>query len=264
MKRELGRQEMQMLAYLQMRGKQTVRTGELTNPLKLSSEQEQELFRRMERGGLITRVRKGLYLVPLKLPLGGAWTPDETLVINTLIEDRQGRFQITGPNAFNRYGFSDQIPTRLYAYNNRISGDRSVGNVNLTLIKVADERLGDTEVIKTPEGQIATYSSRKRALIDAVYDWARFNTLPQAYQWLQKELKSNSVRASEIVETTLRFGDIGTLRRIGVLLEQNGIREDLLKKIERKLKPSSSYIPWIPTRPKRGKTSKRWGVIINE
>ncbi len=162
---------MQMLAFLQLRGKQTVRTGELIRPLRLSREQEKELFRRMERGGLITRVRPGLYLVPLKLPLGGLWNPDETLAINTLMDDRKARYQITGPNAFNRYGFTDQIPNRVYAYNNKISGERTIGSVNLTLIKVAGERLGDTELVKTPEGQAAVYSSRARSLIDAVYDW---------------------------------------------------------------------------------------------
>ena len=39
MKRRLGRQETQMLAYLQMRQKGTVRTGELTGPLGLTREQ---------------------------------------------------------------------------------------------------------------------------------------------------------------------------------------------------------------------------------
>ena len=57
-----------MLAYLQMRKRQTVKTGELTEPLQLSREQERELFRRMMRGGLIARVRPGFYLVPERLP----------------------------------------------------------------------------------------------------------------------------------------------------------------------------------------------------
>jgi predicted transcriptional regulator of viral defense system len=72
MKMKLGKQEMQMLAYLQMRKCQTVKTGELTDPLQLSREQERELFRRMARGGLIARVRPGFYLVPERLPLGGS------------------------------------------------------------------------------------------------------------------------------------------------------------------------------------------------
>jgi predicted transcriptional regulator of viral defense system len=168
MKQRLGRQEAQMLAYLQMRKQRVVRTGELTVPLRLSRLQERELFRRMARGSLIARVRPGLYLVPSQLPLGGSWTPDEALALSTLLEDQQGRYQICGPNAFNRYGFDEQVPTRVYAYNNRISGERSVGAVALTLIKVADERLGDTDEVRTSDGALAVYSSRGRKLGDAV------------------------------------------------------------------------------------------------
>ncbi len=136
-----------MLAYLQMRGASTVRTGDLTGPLGLTPEQERKLLSRMAGGGLIARVRRGLYLVPSRLPLGGSWSPDAALALATLLEDKQGQYQICGPNAFSRYGFDSQVPTRVYAYNNRLSGDRRIGAVELTLIKVADGRLGDTEQV---------------------------------------------------------------------------------------------------------------------
>jgi hypothetical protein len=155
MKRALGKQETQFLAYAQMRELRAVRTGELVRPLGLTREQERELFRRLARRRLIARVRPGLYLVPKRLPLGGSWSPDEILALNTLIEDRGGRYQICGPNAFNRYGFDEQVPARVYAYNNRISGERSIGSVRLTLIKVADARLGGTEEVATSEGPVA-------------------------------------------------------------------------------------------------------------
>lgn len=74
-----------MLAYFQMRKQRVVRTGDLTGPLRLTRVQERELFRRMARGGLITRVRPGLYLVPPQLPLGGSWSPDEALALSTLL-----------------------------------------------------------------------------------------------------------------------------------------------------------------------------------
>ena len=264
MKTKLGRQETQMLAYLQMRKRCTVRTGELTGPLQLTCDQERELFRRMARGGLIARVRPGLYLAPAQLPLGGSWSPDETLALNTLMEDRRGRYQICGPNAFNRYGFDEQVPTRVYAYNNRISGERTIGAITLTLIKVADERLGDTEEVRTPEGLTAVYSSRVRTLVDGVYDWSRFNSLPRAYAWIRSELAANRVDARELVTVTLRYGDKGTLRRIGTLLEGQRVKEELLRKLERALKPSTSLIPWNPMKPKRGTINRRWGVALNE
>lgn len=265
MKRQLGTMETQFFAYTQMRKLRTVREGSLVNSvLRMKPLQKRKLLSRLSRGGLIARVRKGLYLVPPQLPLGGAWTPDEILALNTLIEDRSGRYQICGPNAFNRYGFDDQIPNRVYAYNNRISGSRSIGAVELSLIEVADERLGGTETFTTPDGETAVYASRVRTLVDAVYDWSRFNSLPRGYDWIRGELKSKRVRAAELVKATLRYGDTGTIRRIGALLEREGVNETLLRKLGRALKPTSGLIPWIPGRPKRGKINRRWSVVFNE
>jgi len=253
-----------MLAYLQMRKQRLVRSGEVAEALSLTRLQERELFRRMARGRLIARVRPGLYLVPPQLPLGGSWSPDEILALSALLETRQGRYQVCGPNAFSRYGFDDQVPTRVYAYNNRISGDRTVGAVALTLIKVADERLGDVEEVATAGGLTATYSSRVRTLVDGVYDWSRFNSLPRAFAWTERELAARRVTAADLVRVTLRYGDVGTIRRIGALLDRMGVEASRLRTLERELKASTSFIAWDPSRPKRGTLDRRWGVVWND
>jgi len=102
MKRSLGPLETQVLAYAQMRQLRTIRSGELAQSLRLSSRQEAEVLSQLFQGGLIARVRRGLYLLPPRLPLGGTWSPDAILALNTLMEDRGARCQICGPNAFNR------------------------------------------------------------------------------------------------------------------------------------------------------------------
>jgi len=247
-----------------LRKLRTVSVGDLTDSLRLTREQEYELLRRMARGGLIARVRPGLYLLPQQLPLGGSWSPDEIRAINTLMGDRKGRYQISGPNAFNRYGFDEQVPNRVVAYNNRISGERRIGTVALTLIKVSDERLGATETFTTTEGETAVYSSRARTLLDAVYDWARFDSLPRAYGWIRQELLAKRVSASELAELTVRYGDMGTIRRMGLVLEREGVRETLLRKLEKEIRPATSLIPWIPRRPKLGAVNRRWGVTEND
>jgi len=180
------------------------------------------------------------------------------------MDDQRGRYQICGPNAFNRYGFDEQVPTRVYAYNNRLSQERTIGSVALSLIKVADNRLGSTEKVKTAEGLIAVYSSRTRTLVDAVYDWSRFNSLPRAYEWIRQELQTQRVDPADLIKDTLRYGDIGTMRRVGTLLEREGIKESLLVKLEKAVSPSTSFIPWIPSKPKRGTSNRRWGVVIND
>jgi len=264
MNRRLGQLETQLFAYVQMRRLRTLATGDLTQSLQISAKQERELFSRLFRSGMIAQVRRGLYLVPERLPLGGKWSPDETLALNTLMEDQEGHYQICGPNAFNRYGFDEQVPTRVYAYNNRISGNRRIGQVALTLIKVANNRLGSTEKVQTAEGLTAVYSSRARTLLDAVYDWARFNSLPQSYQWIRRDLAAKRVTPGDLVSVTLQYGDKGTIRRIGVLLEREAVAAPFLNKLERVLPPTSSTIPWIPTYPKRGTVNRRWGIVINE
>jgi predicted transcriptional regulator of viral defense system len=196
--------------------------------------------------------------------LGGKWSPDEALALNTLMAGKQGRYQICGPNAFNLYGFDEQVPTRVYVYNNRLSGERQIGAVALTLIKVADARLGDTEKIRKPDGEVVVYASRTRALVDAVYDWSRFNGLPRGYEWIRRELTAGRVSAADLTKTTLRYGDTGTIRRIGALLEREKVGDGLLRRLEKALRPTTSLIPWIPTRPKRGTVNRRWGVVLND
>ncbi len=264
MKRELGNLERQLFAYTQMRKLRALRTGDLTGPLRISGAQERELLSRLSKKGMIAQVRRGLYLVPARLPLGGSWSPDEPLALDALMDDRQGIYQICGPNAFNRYGFDDQVPGRVYAYNNRISGERTVGVVALTLIKVADQRLGDTEQVPTEEGPVAVYSSRVRTLVDAVYDWSRFNSLPRGYSWIRAELGAGRIGAKALVAGTLRYGDVGATRRIGALLDREGVEPALLEKLGRSLKPTTGLIPWNPARPKRGTVDRRWGVVWNE
>ena len=180
MNRSIGRLEAQLLAYTQLRGLTTVRTGDLRKPMRLTADQERKLLSRLARAGMIARVWRGLYLVPPRLPLGGKWSPDEGLALTTLMAAHRGRYQICGLNAFNRYGFDEQLPNRVYAYNNRLSGDRNIGSVRLTLIKVADARLGATdEAAGVDGGPPAIYASRARTLVRAVYDWSRFGSLPR-------------------------------------------------------------------------------------
>lgn len=259
----LGALETQLLAYCQMRDRPAVRSEEVTEALGLTPTQTRELVSRLSRRGLIARVRRGLYLVPPRIPPGGRWSPNEFLALETLIRDRAGTYQICGPSAFQRYGFDEQVPNRVYAYNNVISGERKVGSAAFSLIKVDEGRLGDTDTITTPDGVRAVYSSRARTLVDAVYDWSRFGSLPRAYDWIRAELARDGNAAKAIAAAAIQYGNTSTLRRLGKLFELEGLDEALLRKIERELPETTAEIPWCPTRAKRGTIDRRWGVVFN-
>ena len=174
--------------------------------------------------------------------------------------DRGGRYQICGPSAFNRYGLSAQVPNRVYAYNNRLSGERTIGAITLTLIKVADARLGNTEESTTREGLAVTYSSRVRTLVDAVYDWARFGSLPRGYAWITSRAGCTAgdprgARRMHAPATATWAPSVAWVRSS----RGEGVGAALLRKLDGALPESTGTIPWIPTRPKRGTLDRRWG-----
>ena len=144
--------------------------------------------------------------MPSRIPAGGKYSPGAGLILQKLIGEEKGKYQICGPTAFNFYGLDDQIPSVTYLYNNRISAKRSIGSLAFQFIKVADERLGALNAVRTQDTEII-YSSKARTLMDAVYDWSRFNSLPQGYDWIKRMIKNDFKLAAELLEATIKYGD---------------------------------------------------------
>lgn len=259
----LGPLEVRLFEFLQRRSPKSIGSGDLERCLGWSREQERSVLSRLARKGMIVRVRPGLYLAPPGLPPGGAWSPGEFLALTTLMADRGARYQISGPYAFHRHGWSEQVPNRVHVYNDRISGNRRIGPHAFTFIKVAEERLGDVEKVEAPGGIEVVHATRARALLDAVEDWSRFHTLPAAYDWISREVQNDDGFAARLIAAAMRHANQGTRRRIGAVLEKQSVAEGLTRRLERTLHPTSSSIPWDPSRPKRGELSPRWKVVFN-
>lgn len=260
---ELGSLSSRFFAFVQLKKLDIVRTGEVAPILDLSASQEHDLLRRLSASGWILRLKRGVYLVPPRIPAGGKYSPGAALILQKLMEVEKGKYQICGPPAFNFYGLDDQIPNVTYLYNNRISGKRLVGNLAFQFIKVADERLGAINAVRTRENMEMIYSSKARTLMDAVYDWSRFNSLPRGYGWIKGEIENESELASELIEVTAKYGNMATIRRIGYLLDTFFRNSRMINPIQRQLSTSSSLIPWIPGRSTKGTTNRKWGVIVN-
>ncbi len=262
-KTRLGTLEMQLLSYAQMRKKDILLLGELAPVLGITLKQERELFSRLSRAGMIIRLNKGVYLVPPHMLAGGRWEVSGYYILARLMEALRGQYQISGPSAFNFHGFDDQVPNRIFVYNDRLFGEKEVGGTEFVFIKTFAKRLGSTKNLKTPDGIQALMVTKTRALVDAVYDWSRYNTLPRAYGWIEDALKKDSALIERLIADTLQYGNKGTIKRIGYLLAQLGIAEDRLRKIKRQLGPIRSLIPWIPGQAAKGSVNKEWGLIVN-
>jgi predicted transcriptional regulator of viral defense system len=255
-KTKLGKLEMQFLAYAQLRKKEFIFSGEIAAALEITAKQEWNLLNRMATGGLIIRLKRGAYLAPPCLPAGGQWSVSGYFVLSRLMKVLKGRYQISGPSAFSFHGFDDQIPNRIY-------GEKQIGGTDFVFIKTDIKRLGSTKNLKTPDGIDAVMVTKTRALVDAVYDWSRYNTLPRAYGWIAETLKKNPSIIEDLIGDTLRYGNKGTVKRIGYLLAQLGVADDRLSKMKHQLGSAKSLIPWIPGQAAKGSVNKEWGLIVN-
>ena len=265
MKRRLGELEQRVLAYAQFRKLTVVRFGELRSVLHLTAEQERKVFSRLARGGTIVRLKRGVYLVPPSLPLSGVWSPGEAVILRELMRSSgDGRYQLCGWPVFNRYGLTEQVPARIYVYNNRVSGSRVIAGTEFSLIKVQDRRLGATEAVQTSNGSALIVPTRARALMDAVFDYARFGTLPKGLVWIRASVEDGSVLPDDLADTTRRFGNQGTMRRIGFLLGGLGVSQAASRRLRRALSSKASLIRLVPGRPAKGPVDREWGVINNE
>jgi len=260
---ELGSLSSRFFAYVQLKKLDIVRTGEIAPILNITRSQEHDLLRRLSETGWILRLKRGVYLVPSRIPAGGKYSPGAALILQKLMEQEKGKYQICGPTAFNFYGLDDQIPSVTYLYNDRISGKRSIGILAFQFIKTSDKRLGGFNTVRTREDTEMIFSSKARTLMDAVYDWSRFNSLPRGYDWIKREIKNNRKLASELVETTIKYGNIATTRRIGYLLDTFVQNSRMTNRLRCRLSTSSALIPWIPGRSAKGRINRKWGIIVN-
>lgn len=251
------------LAWLQMREKEVLYTGELQKVLKITPKQEANLLNYLRRSGILIPLTKGIAIAPLKLP-PGRWSPSPYKILALLMKELDAQYQITGLYAFNRYGLSTQVPVRMMIYNTKLSGTKMIGGLAFDFVRVDATRLGEAEVIEMPKDKDSRVyiGSLPRTLFDAVYDYKRFNTLPRAYEWIAQK-KSDSNLMKKLVEITIQFGNVGTQRRIGFVLSSLGINPALCRKLWRTLPKSSSLIPLIPGENAVGPIDRQWGIIIN-
>lgn len=264
-KGRLGNLEQRFLSYAQLKKLSLVRSGELRDVLELTAEQERKILSRLARGGTIIRLKRGFYLVPPQLPLGGVWNPGETAILRAVMcACDNGRCQLCGWSVFNRYGFTEQVSSRISIYNNRIYGPRTIGGREFVFIKVADRRLGGTEKAKTPDGQKSLLPTKARAFVDAVVDWARFGTIPEAFVWIRETVEEEPGIADLIADAACRFGNQGAIRRIGYLLDKSDLSDSSRRRLCGGLRSKTSIIPLVPARPARGSVNADWGIIENE
>lgn len=172
-------------------------------------------------------------------------------------------YYVGGLSAFNRHSLSNQIPIQLTVYNDKICGLKKFGKLLVQFIKVSKRHIIGFDILPIPANQNKiNISNLAKTILDAINDYKRYHTLPEAYLWLKK-YSTNKIFLHDFLHLAINSAKNNTLRRIGFYLEQLGIKEECLLSINEKLTPIKAWIPLIPSDGYQGKTNKKWRIINN-
>ncbi|MBF0363855.1 MAG: hypothetical protein HQK49_22740 [Oligoflexia bacterium] len=255
----------QFFAWIQAKKINIVKQGDVTRVLNISDNQERTLLYRLNKSKLIIRLFRGIYLVPDRIPPGGKWSPDRYIVLFQFIQNMGiKKYQVTGLEAFNRHGFTSQIPQMISIYNDKISGIKTIAENKYQFIKVTPERIGNTIDIQLKnEGDKILIGSMARIIFDAIYDYYRFSSLPDAYDWLI-EIKKNKEVILELVNITCNIGNVASKRRVGFIIDKV-LKLDLriTNKLSKSLTKNVKAIQLVPNKKWSGKIDRKWGIIDN-
>ena len=261
----LGPLEMQFFAWTQLENKEQVKTGDFAKVKSLSTKQEADLLYNLSSSGVIVKLWRGLYLVPPKIPLGGRWSPSPYLVISKYMRNVGAKFQISGPAIFNLYGYSDQVSAWFTVYNNKISKRLYILQYRLDFAKVIKKRLGAVKK-KAPYGvkksEPALISSAEQALIDAVYDYKKYGTLPEAYNWIAIAIQNKKISPEKLVDATIKYGNTMSQKRIGWTLDELKVPQKIIIRLKNKI-PKTNFLAPLDPKNNVGSINKKWGVIEN-
>ena len=262
----LGPWEMQFFAWVQFEKKEEVRTGDLVKAMNLSPKQEADLLYNLSSNGIIVKLWRGLYLVPQRLPLGGSWSPSPILVINKYMQNVGAKFHISGQAVFNLYGYSDQVSAWFTIYNDKISKKKYFLQHHLDFTKVVSTRLGAIKKVKvyTDHEKFiwARHSSPEQTILDAVYDYKKYGTLPVAYEWIARSLKDKKIQPKKLVDVSIKYGNTISQKRIGWILDQLKVSKRIINPLQKKISDTSFLTPLNPKN-RKGSVNKKWNVIEN-
>lgn len=250
-------------AFVQMRRLEIVRLGDLQESLRITSDQEHQLLKRLTRNGFIIRLKAGVFLVPSKIPAGGFWQPNSNYLILKLMDLYNAKYYIGGMSALQYHGLTTQIPNEITLFNDKINGKKIIGSQRFNLIKVKSDKLIGKIIINLKNNEEKIYiASLAQTILDGVQYWKRLGTLPDAYSWINQNYQKNDF-VTELVYLASRTVNIISLRRIGYFLEKLGASQETIKPLRKKLTASKGWIPLDPNRPSQGKTNKQWRIIDN-
>lgn len=241
----------------------TERARELSPRVGLRASYLLEALYHLRRNGWIVPLRKGLYALSSSVP--GVTAAHEFEIAMALVNPAA----ISHWSALHHHGLTDQIPRKVFVLTTtevsvpRVRGAKrqytgyQVGDTIYQFVQIKPERFFGTEKVWIGEARV-TITDPERTLLDGL-------SRPQYCGDFGEVLRAFEVRGSYLnLERIINYArklDAATSKRLGWVLEKQGIDSDRLESLARL--PIKGYRKLDPTGPRKGPYNRRWMIQEN-
>ncbi|MFH0948604.1 MAG: type IV toxin-antitoxin system AbiEi family antitoxin [Elusimicrobiota bacterium] len=259
MKKYLGPKETEVIARLSYEKINFITQEQFDRYFGFNSSTRKQVIFRLKKKGILISINRGVYYYsPLESGPSGR-NVNDYLIPSVLFP--KGDYYVGYSTMYNYYGFTEQIYQTMYILNTRIQREKVIKNTRFKMVKVSQKRIYGLRKINIENANVKV-SDKERTLVDLIYFSEPVGGLQVAFEILIKQVLSNKIDISKLIKYTSRYPSVSTRKRIGFVLEKNGISENRLIILRNTVK-NTSLTTLYNTKTRKGKINKRWMVIEN-
>ncbi|MGH7269926.1 MAG: type IV toxin-antitoxin system AbiEi family antitoxin domain-containing protein [Polyangiaceae bacterium] len=223
------------------------------------------LLHRLQRAGLIRRLKHGTYALATGLP---GFPEAHAFALGMALVQPSA---VSGWAALNHHGLTEQIPRVITlttpkrvvtpAMRGAVRTAPSTGDVagqKFEIVTVVPSHFFGDEELWLGDSKVRMFD-RERALLDCFALPRRFGGLAEGLGILEEHLQQLDLK--KLVAHAKRYGKAAVARRVGYALEHVGAAAGVVEPLQ--AVPMQGVRPLDPTRPAEGERNRRWGLIEN-
>lgn len=256
--RILGPIETNIVARLTYEKKAIVTAKDMDQLFNLSPEDRKQIVFRLKKKKILSPIKRGIYAFsPLEAGPEGMGI-DELLIPPLFFQKKN--YYVGYSTMFNYFGFTEQLFQTVYVLNTTKRVEKVICGLSYKFIRIPKSRMYGIEKIKVKNIEV-NISSKERTLIDLLYFNKPVGGIIGASQIFTEIVNNNKCDIKKLVEYAVCFPNITIRKRIGLILDDVEIPENILKPLIKSLEKTS--ISSLDAS-RKGTLNKKWRVIVND
>ncbi len=255
--RNFGPIETKIIARLSYEDITVITAKELDELFGLSPVDRAKIVFRLKRKNILAPIKRGVYVFS-PLEAGSLGRGIDEFLIPPLYCPKND-YYIGYSTMFNYYGFSEQLFQTVYVLNTSFRREKSIGGVSFKFLKISEKRMYGLKTIQVKD-QDVIISDKERTMIDLLYFSKSLGGIGPASSIFKQIIQEEKCDIKNVIGYACAFPNVTLRKRVGILLESVGVKELLLRPLERSVKDTAiSSLAGS----RRGTINKKWRVIIN-